>query len=170
MTWVDQLKESIPEYAKDIKLNLDAVVNRSEIDPDYALYLSIASAFATGNSKLLAFLVGHSTNDVERDAALGAGAIMAQNNVWYPYSRKSHDEEFKRVNGQLRMNIMGTHGGTTKAKFESYALAASIIGKCDYCVSGHFDVLRNEGYTYEQLRDIGRIAATINAIAKILSA
>ena len=95
---------------------------------------------------------------------------MAQNNVWYPYSRKSHDEEFKRVNGQLRMNIMGTHGGTTKAKFESYALAASIIGKCDYCVSGHFDVLRNEGYTYEQLRDIGRIAATINALAKILSA
>jgi alkyl hydroperoxide reductase subunit D len=68
------------------------------------------------------------------------------------------------------MNIMGSHGGTTKAKFESYSLAASIIGKCDYCVSGHFDVLRNEGYTYEQLRDIGRIAATINAIAKILSA
>ena len=79
--WVDQLKESIPEYAKDIKLNLDAVINRSEIDPDYALHIAIASAFATGNSKLLAFLVGNSTNEIERDAALGAGAIMAQNLV-----------------------------------------------------------------------------------------
>lgn len=170
MTWVDQLKESIPEYAKDIKLNLDAVVNRSEIDPDYALYLSIAAAFSTGNAKLLTFLVANATNEVERDAALGAGAIMAQNNIWYPYSRKSHDEEFKRLNGQLRMNIIGSHGGTTKEKFEAYSLASSIVGKCDYCVSGHFDTLRAEGYSYEKLRDIGRIAATINAIAKILSA
>jgi alkyl hydroperoxide reductase subunit D len=168
--WVTQLQESIPEFAKDIKLNLDAVINRSEIDPEYALHIAIASAFATGNSKLLAFLVANSTDELEKNAALGAGAVMAQNNVWYPYSRKSHNEEFRQVNGQLRMNIIGSHGGTTKAKFESYALAASIIGKCDYCVSGHFDLLKNEGYTNEQLRDIGRIAATINALAKILNA
>jgi alkyl hydroperoxide reductase subunit D len=170
MTWVEQLQESIPEYAKDIKLNLDAVVNRSEIDPEFALHLSIASAFATGNSKLLAFLISNSTNEVERNAALGAGAIMAQNNVWYPYNRKSHDEDFRRVNGQLRMNVIASHGGTSKDKFEAYSLVASIIGKCDFCISGHFDTLKQEGYSYEKLRDIGRIAATINALAKILSA
>jgi alkyl hydroperoxide reductase subunit D len=170
MTWVEQLQASIPEYAKDIKLNLDAVVYRSEIDSDFALHLSIASAFATGNPKLLAFLVSSSTNEIEKNAALGAGAIMAQNNVWYPYSRKSHDDDFKKLNGQLRMNVIGSNGGTSKDKFEAYSLAASIIGKCDYCIIGHFDNLKKEGYSYEKLRDIGRVAATINALAKILSA
>ena len=29
MSWVDQVKESIPDHAKDIKLNLDAVMNNS---------------------------------------------------------------------------------------------------------------------------------------------
>ena len=45
MTWVDQLKDSLPEYAKDIKLNLDAVINRSTVDPEHATYLAIAAAF-----------------------------------------------------------------------------------------------------------------------------
>mgnify|MGYP000677852330 CR=1 FL=1 len=170
MSWVDQLKESIPEYAKDIKLNLDAVINRSEIDPDYALHIAIASAFATGNSKLLAFLVGNSTNEIERDAALGAGAIMAQNNVWYPFIEMADDPNLKGLPAQLRMNAISAHGGTTKAKFEAYSLASSIIGKCHFCVKAHYETLKEEGYTVEQLRDIGRISATINALSKILSA
>ena len=31
--WVDQLKEGLPEYAKDTKLNLDAVIKRSALAP-----------------------------------------------------------------------------------------------------------------------------------------
>ena len=167
MTWVDQLKEYLPEYAKDIRSNLDAVINGSEIDPEYGLHLSIASAFSAGNVDLLNFIVEKSTNEIERDAALGAGAIMAQNNIWYPYNRESRDQEFRNVNGQLRMNTVSSQGGTSKDKFEAYCLAASIVAQCNYSISRHFDVLKGEGYTYEQLREIGRIAATINSISKI---
>ena len=85
MSWVEQLKENLPEYAKDIKLNLDAVINRSTIDAEHATYLSLAAAFATGNGKLLAFITANTTDEVEKNAALTAGAIMAQNNIWYPY-------------------------------------------------------------------------------------
>ena len=33
-TWVDQVKAALPEYAKDTKLNLDAVIYRSALDKD----------------------------------------------------------------------------------------------------------------------------------------
>ena len=170
MSWVDEIKELVPEYAKDIKLNLDAVINRSTIDPEHATYLSIAAAFATGNSKLLTFIVASATDEVEKNAALTAGAIMAQNNVWYPFIEMADDQNLKGLPAQLRMNSIASHGGTTKGKFEAYSLASSIIGKCHFCVKAHYETLKEEGYTVEQLRDIGRIAATINALAKILSA
>ena len=170
MSWVGQLNENLPEYAKDIRLNLDAVINRSSIEPDEALYLAIAAAFSTSNSKLLTFLVSNATDEVEKNAALTAGSIMAQNNVWYPYIEMADDANLKGLPAQLRMNAISSHGGTTKAKFEAYSLASSIIGKCHFCVKAHYETLKQEGYSVEQLRDIGRIAATINALSKILSA
>jgi alkyl hydroperoxide reductase subunit D len=170
MTWVEQLSENLPRYAKDIKLNLEVVINRSTIDPEHAMYLSIAAAVSTGNSKLLTFILANATDEVEREAALYAGAIMAQNNIWYPYLEMAGDQNLKGLPAQLRMNGIGTHGGTTKAKFEAYCLASSIIGKCHFCVKAHYETLKEEGYSVEQLRDIGRIAATINALAKILTA
>jgi alkyl hydroperoxide reductase subunit D len=170
MSWVDQLKDSLPEYAKDIKLNLDAVINRSTVDPDHALYISIAAAFATGNGKLLAFITANATDEVEKNAALTAGAIMAQNNVWYPFIEMADDTNLKGLPAQLRMNAISSHGGTTKGKFEAYSLASSIVGKCHFCVKAHYETLKGEGYSIEQLRDIGRIAATVNALSKILSA
>ena len=170
MSWVGQLNENLPEYAKDIRLNLDAVINRSSIEPDEALYLAIAAAFSTSNSKLLTFLVSNATDEVEKNAALTAGSIMAQNNVWYPYIEMADDANLKGLPAQLRMNAISSHGGTTKAKFEAYSLASSIIGKCHFCVKAHYETLKEEGYSTEQLRDIGRIAATINALSKILSA
>ena len=170
MTWVDQLKESLPEYAKDIKLNLDAVINRSSFDPDYASALALAAAMQTGNGKLIAFVASGVTDETEKMAAMTAGSLMAQNNVWYPYTEMADDPNLKGLPAQLRMNAIASHGGTTKAKFESYALIASIIGKCHFCVKAHYETLKQEGYTTEQLRDIGRIAATINAIAKVVVA
>lgn len=169
MSWVGQINENLPEYAKDIRLNLDAVINRSSIDPEHATYLALAAAFATGNGKLVAFITANATDEVERNAALTAGAIMAQNNTWYPYLEMADDASLSGLPAQLRMNAIASHGGTTKGKFEAYSLASSIVGKCHFCVKAHYETLKQEGYTVEQLRDIGRIAATVNALAKILN-
>jgi len=169
MDWVNQIKEALPEYAKDAKLNLDAVINRSTLDVLEASGCALAAAMATGNGKLVAFIQTSIEDEKERNAALTASAIMAQNNVWYPYVEMTEDENLKGLPAQLRMNAIATHGGTTKAKFEAYSLAASIVGKCHFCVKAHYDTLRKEGYTVEQLRDIGRIAAVVNSIAKVLN-
>ena len=167
--WVDQLKESIPEYAKDTKLNIDAVINRSSIDAEQALYLSLSAAVATGNGKLVAFIASHAIDENEKNAAMTAASLMAQNNVWYPYLEMADDPNLTGLPAQLRMNAIASHGGTTKAKFEAYSLISSIVGKCHFCVKAHYETLKNEGYSTEQLRDIGRIAAVINSVAKVLN-
>ena len=99
-----------------------------------------------------------------------AATLMGMNNVWYPVVEMAGDEELKTMRAELRMNAYATHGGVSKAKFEAYALAASIIGKCHFCVKSHFDLLKKEGMTTQQLRDIGRIAAVVNAAAQVLAA
>ena len=168
--WVDALKEqSIPEYAKDTKLNLDAVVKRSSLPVEEAEAVALAAAFATGNSKLWTWIHSQLANRVEADAALTAASIMAQNNVWYPYVEMADDEQLKGLPAQLRMNAISSHGGTTKARFEAYSLAASIVGKCHFCVKAHYETLKKEGYTVEQLRDIGRIAAVMTSVARVVA-
>ena len=168
--WVDALKEqSIPEYAKDTKLNIDAVVKRSTLPVEEAEAVALAAAFATGNSKLWTWVHSQLANRVEADAALTAASLMAMNNVWYPYIEMADDANLTGLPAQLRMNAISTHGGTTKGRFEAYSLAASIVGKCHFCVKAHYETLKAEGYSMEQLRDIGRIAAVITSVARVLN-
>ena len=169
MSWVDQIKEGLPEYAKDTKLNLDAVIKRSTLPEEEAEACALAAAMATGNGKLVSFIQSSMTNAVERDAALTASSLMGMNNVWYPYVEMVDDANLKGLPAQLRMNAIATHGGTTKERFEAYSLSASIVGKCHFCVKSHYDNLKKEGYTVEQLRDIGRIAAVITSVSKVLN-
>jgi len=169
MSWVDQIKEALPEYAKDTRLNLDSVVNRSTLDSVEANGCALAAAMATGNGKLVTFIQSGLEDATERDAALTAASLMAMNNVWYPYVEMAEDERLTGLPAQLRMNAISSHGGTIKARFESYSLAASIVGKCHFCVKAHYETLRKEGYSVEQLRDIGRIASVITSVARVLN-
>jgi alkyl hydroperoxide reductase subunit D len=169
MSWVEQIKEGLPEYAKDTKLNLDSVINRSTLDSIEANACALAAAMATGNGKLVTFIQSNIADATERDAALTASSLMGMNNVWYPYIEMADDANLKGLPAQLRMNAISTHGGTTKERFEAYSLAASIVGKCHFCVKAHYDNLKKMGYTVEQLRDIGRIAAVITSVAKVLN-
>ena len=168
--WVDALKEqSIPEYAKDTKLNVDAVIKRSSLPVEEAEAVALAAAFATGNSKMWTWIHSQLSNRVEADAALTAASLMAMNNVWYPFVEMAEDSNLKGLPAQLRMNAITTHGGTTQERFEAYSLAASIVGKCHFCVKAHYDNLKTMGYSIEQLRDIGRISAVITAVSRVLA-
>lgn len=168
--WIDMLKEqSIPDYAKDTKLNMDAVIKRSSLAVEEAECVALAAAFATGNSKLWTWMESQIANKTETNAALTAAALMAQNNVWYPYVEMTNDPQLEGLPAQLRMNAIATSGGTTKERFEAYSLAASIVGKCHFCVKAHYDGLKKMSYSVEQLRDIGRIAAVINSVSKVVA-
>src|SRR6266700_3449472 len=128
------IKDRIPDYAKDLRLNLDAVINRSSLAP-----------------------------------ALAAAALMGMNNVWYPFVEMAAEPELKTLRPELRMNAYASHGGVDRTSFELYALAASIVGKCEFCIQSHYKLLRENGFSTQQLRDVGRIAAVVNAVAQVLT-
>ena len=167
--WVSNVKESIPDHSKDIKLNLDAVINRSGLDLVDAHACALAAAIASGNGEL-AFEIqmnGPLMGAVESEAAKTAASLMGQNNIWYPFVEMAGDEGMKGLPAGLRMNAYATHGGVSKKKFEMYSLAASIVGKCHFCVKAHYDTLKKEGMTIQELMSVGRIAAVVTAIGKV---
>ena len=94
---------------------------------------------------------------------------MGMNNIWYPYVEMAADTELKTLRPELRMNAYATHGGVDRASFELYALAASIVGKCEFCIQSHYKLLRENGVSTQQLRDVGRITAVVNAVAQVLA-
>lgn len=169
MEFLASLKEQIPDYAKDIRLNLDGVIARSSLAPEDALGVALAAAFAAKSRPLVDALRANMP-EADAQAALTAAALMGMNNVWYPFVEMTGDEELKTVRAELRMNAYANSGGVEKKKFEAYALSASIVGKCHFCVKSHFELLKKEGLSTQQLRDIGRIAAVVNAAAQVMAA
>jgi alkyl hydroperoxide reductase subunit D len=169
MEFLNPIKEMIPDTAKDIRLNLDGVIARSSLSPELALGCALAAAFAARSPVLVARFKAEMA-PADADGALTAASLMGMNNVWYPFVEMAGDDELKTLRAELRMNAYASHGGVGKLKFESFALAASIVGKCHFCVKSHFDLLKAEGLSSQQLRDIGRIAAVVNAAAQVIDA
>ena len=169
MEFLTTIKEQIPDYAKDIRLNLDGAITRSSLTPADSLGVALAAAFAA-KSKPLIDAFKAAAPEAEGNAALTAAALMGMNNIWYPFVEMANDEDLKTQRPELRMNAYATLGGVEKKKFEAYALAASIVGKCHFCVESHYALLKKEGLTTQQLRDIGRIAAVVNAAAQVIAA
>ena len=171
MEFLNALKERIPEYAKDIRLNLDAVIARSSLEPADAIGVALASAYAARSKVIVdAIRASGQLSDVDTNAALSAAALMGMNNVWYPYVEMAEDPDLKTQRPELRMNAYATHGGIDRKRFELFALAASIVGKCHFCIGSHYKLLKDNGVTAQQLRDVGRIAAVVQAAALAIEA
>jgi alkyl hydroperoxide reductase subunit D len=172
MEFLQTLKSRIPDYAKDIRLNLDGTIARSLLEGNDAVGVALAAAFAT-KSKVLTDAIRNAgvLSPEEVNGALTAAALMGMNNVWYPYVEMADDSDLAQQKAELRMNAYANNGGVDKRRFEMYALAASIIGKCHFCIKSHYDLLKNhQGMSAQQLRDVGRIAAVINAAAQVIAA
>lgn len=171
MEFVSALKERIPDYAKDVRLNLDSVIGRSSLDQADAVGAALAAAYAA-RSKPIADAIRNSgaIDATDIQAALSAAALMGMNNVWYPYVEMANDEDLRTQRAELRMNAYATHGGVDKKRFELFSLAASIVGKCHFCVGSHYKMLKENGVTAQQLRDVGRIAAVVAAAANVIAA
>jgi alkyl hydroperoxide reductase subunit D len=171
MEFLNTLKARIPDYAKDIRLNLDGVIARSSLEAADALGAALAAAYAARSKTIVdAIRTSGQLSDVDANAALSAAALMGMNNVWYPYVEMAADDDLATQRPELRMNAYATHGGVDKKRFELFALSASIVGKCHFCVQSHYKMLKENGMTALQLRDVGRIAAVINAAAQAIDA
>lgn len=171
MEFLAAIKERIPDYAKDIRLNLDGTIARSSLEGSDAVGVALAAAFAAKSATIVKTIRDAGVlSPEEAHGALAAAALMGMNNVWYPYVEMTGNVDLNSQPAGLHMNAYASHGGVDRRRFELYALAASIVGKCHFCVKSHFDTLIEEGMSSTQLRDVGRIAAVVNAAAQVIAA
>jgi alkyl hydroperoxide reductase subunit D len=173
---VAELKEALPPYAKDLRLNLGSVTGISQVPEQRLWGTMVVSAISARGAAVWCQLEeearGHLSAEA-LDAAKAAAAVMAMNNIYY---RSKHQLADAGVTGyddmpaRLRMQVIGTHGGVDAADFELWCLAASAVNGCGACLAAHERSVREAGVPREQVHEVLRIASVIHAVAVTLEA
>jgi lipoyl-dependent peroxiredoxin subunit D len=169
---LDQLKERIPDFARDLRINLGVIGSSTALTPQQAWTIALASAVMTRNRDVIAAVEGDASAQLDAkalDAARGAAAIMGMNNVYYRFTHYMGERaEYAHMPARLRMQIIG-NPGIDKLDFELACLAASAISGCESCVRSHEKAVRERGGSKEQVQDAVRIAAALNGVAVALA-
>lgn len=169
---IQTLKDRLPEYAKDLKLNLGSLAAETVLNEPLKAGTFVAAAFASRNPEVIAAINAEFADKLapaEFAAAKAAAAIMGMNNVYYRFLHLAENEEYSRLPAKLRMNVIGAPG-TAKENFELWSLAVSAINGCGMCITAHEKVVRAAGLTAEQVQAAVRIAAVVHAVAVALEA
>lgn len=164
------LASSLPEYAKDIKLNLTSIENITTLTPQQLWGTALATAIASRNELVLAAMDTEAKAQLTPEAmkaAKGAAALMAMNNVYYRFTHLVEDDNFATMRANLRMNFMRSHGVET-ADFELWSLAVSAVNGCGQCMTSHVTSVLGEGLSREAIHDAVRVASIIHAVAVTL--
>ncbi len=166
---LEVLLDSVPAYAKDLKLNFSAVMAQTELTKQQAWGTAVASAMASRNSEIIHAVFAEAANHLNSqalDAAKGAAALMGMNNIYYRFHHLSKNEKYAAMPARLRMNIIRTHG-IEPADFELWCTAASAINGCGKCVDAHERVLREKGVNEESINAAIRIASVVHGLATV---
>lgn len=169
---LEQLLDLIPDYAKDLRVNLGNVLQQQELTPQQAWGTAVCCALATGSPLLTAALEAEAAKHIDAQAvtaAKSAAAIMGMNNIFYRFRHLSGNEKFASMPARLRMQVIRTHG-SDPVDFELWCLAASAVNGCGICVQAHENVLREKGVSDESILASVRIASVVHAVAQVLSA
>ena len=143
MSAVEELRAAIPEPARDIKLNLQSVLQPGALSPAQRWGVAIASAVAARNERLRDAVIHDARTEVGPDViddAIAAAALMAMNNVYYRFRHLVGKESYSQMPARLRMQRIAKPM-TNKADFELFCLAVSAINGCEMCIRSHEQVV-----------------------------
>jgi alkyl hydroperoxide reductase subunit D len=173
MTTLDNIRDAIPDYARDLRLNLGSVLSTSGapgLSEKQIWAVALAAAIASRNADLtrdFEVLAAAHLDAAYINGARAAAAIMGMNNVYYRFLHLVEDPEYAQLPARLRMNVIG-NPGIDKLDFELLSLAVSAINGCGTCVASHERQLRKHEFTRETVQSAVRIAATVHAVARVL--
>lgn len=172
---LESLRQSLPDYARDVKLNLGTLLGvdgAPELSESQKWGVAVASSLAS-RSHALTHAIEHDAllliDEATIEAARAAAAIMAMTNVYYRAVHMADDPELAQLPAGLRMNGLARHG-IDQADFELFGLAASVVKGCEGCTKAHFAGARKHGASTQAVQAAIRIAAVIHSAATVLDA
>lgn len=169
---IDQLKSRIPDFAKDVRLNLSTLASDETLPPQQKYGLLVACAIASRNPQVRAALEAEAAphlSPAALAAAKSVASIMAMNNVYYRFSHLVSNTEYRTMPAKLRMNVIG-NPGVDKVDFELWSLAVSAINGCGMCMDSHEAVLKKANVPSDVIQTAVRFAAIIQSVAVALEA
>jgi len=167
---LEALKARLPDYAKDLKLNLSSLAAEPSLTQQQRAGAFVASALASRNADVTAAVIGEFGAQLSPEAltaAKAAASIMAMNNIYYRFTHLVAAADYKTMPAKLRMNVLAKPG-VEKADFELWSIAVSAINGCGMCLDSHERVVREHGVSSEAVQAVVRIAAVVHAIAATL--
>ena len=168
---LESLKSLLPDYAKDLKLNLSSLAGETTLTQQQLAGTFIVSALASRQPQVIAAITDEFASKLEPtalNAAKAAAAIMGMNNIYYRFTHLAGGD-YKKMPARLRMNVMA-NPGVEKVDFELWSLAVSAINGCGMCIDAHDKVLAQHGVGADKIQAAVRIAAVVHAVARTLQA
>jgi lipoyl-dependent peroxiredoxin subunit D len=169
---IEALKDAIPDFAKDVRLNLTSMAADETLAPQAKYGLFLACAIATRNATVIAAMQAETADKLTpaaATAARSAASVMAMNNIYYRFVHLASNREYATMPARLRMNVIG-NPGVDKADFELWSLAISAINGCGACIDAHEKALHEAGVTAASIQTAVRFAAIIQSVAVALEA
>ena len=166
---IETLRGRLPDYAKDLKLNLGSLATEPSLSAQQRAGTFVAAALASRNAEATRAIVAEFGAQLSPEALAGAkaaAAIMAMNNVYYRFTHLVGGA-YPDMPAKLRMNVMA-RPGVDRADFELWSLAVSAVNGCGMCMESHEKVVRAAGITQEQVQAAVRIASVVHAVAATL--
>ena len=164
-----QFADTLPDYAKDLRLNLSSLLADQSMADERKYGLLLACAHGTGYHPFVAAAEAEVEGKLSAEAAnaaRAAAAIMAMNNVYYRFVHLVANPVFGTLPAKLRMNVLA-NPGIDKADFELFSLAVSAMNGCGMCIDSHERVLAQNGVKPEAVQTAVRVAAVVKAIATV---
>lgn len=164
------IRDRIPDCAKDLRLNLDALAKIESLTPQQLWGAAFAVALATRNDELVRSVAEEARAQLVEpafSAARTAAALMGMNNVYYRSLHLLSNQEYASLPARLRMQGLVTHG-VARLDFELWCLAVSAVNGCGKCLDSHEQELRKQGASALQVQDALRIASVLAAVAGAL--
>ena len=170
---IDAIKKHIPDYAKDLRINLGNVLDVEQANgmtENQVWATALATAIASRNKELVAAIGEQAASHLDQawlDAARSSAAIMGMNNIYYRFVHLASNDEYAKLPARLRMTVIGSPG-IDKVDFELLSLAVSAVNGCGMCIDSHEQIIKKGGLTSEVIQHAVRIASVMHAIAGVL--
>jgi alkyl hydroperoxide reductase subunit D len=151
-----EFADTLPDYAKDLRLNLSSILNDQQMGEERKNALLLSCAHGSGHRPLVAAAEAEVEGKLSPEmanAARGAAALMAMNNVYYRFVHLVANPEYGTMPAKLRMNFMASHG-IPKDDFELFSLAVSAMNGCGMCIDSHERVLLQHGVNSEIIQSV----------------
>jgi lipoyl-dependent peroxiredoxin subunit D len=164
-----QFVDALPDYAKDLRLNMSSLLSDQTLGDQRKYGLILACAHGTGYRPIVEAAEAETEGRLSPEAAnaaRAAAAVMAMNNVYYRFVHLASNPEYGTMPARLRMNAIA-NPGIEKADFELFSLAVSAQNGCSMCIDSHEKVLQQHNVKVETIQAAARIAAILKAVATV---